>query len=39
MSAAHGYSTAAREDLQAFPPSIHRDALTSLADFILARRH
>jgi octaprenyl-diphosphate synthase len=39
MASAHEYSTAARDDLLAFPSSIHRDALASLAEFILARRH
>jgi len=39
MATAHGYSAAAREDLQAFAPSVERDALSSLAEFILARRH
>jgi octaprenyl-diphosphate synthase len=39
MATAHGYSAAAREDLRAFAPSVERDALASLAEFILARRH
>lgn len=39
MAEAHAYSAAARDDLQAFAPSVERDALSSLAEFILARRH
>ncbi len=39
MSYAHSFATSARVDIQQFPPSPARDALTAIADFILAREN
>jgi octaprenyl-diphosphate synthase len=36
---AETYANAARQDLVGFPPSVYRDALIVLPDFILARDH
>jgi geranylgeranyl pyrophosphate synthase len=36
-SRAHAYARAAKDDLEAFPPSEERDVLSLVADFVVDR--